>query len=117
MADLNLALIPVASIGTEKALAHVNRGSRHHGWGMIDTPRWPDSPEGRALRVLRLVCDLGLREAAKVLGLSPSDLSALERGSATLSPEDWNRVFVALADDWTRRNPPRNFDFTGGDRG
>ncbi len=111
---ISLKLIPVASNGSTVAFAHVNRGDHPHLWGNQTLPAYPDSPEGRALRVLRLRCDLGLRDAAKVLELTPTDLSSLERGSATLDAASWCRVFVALADEWEQQclrsnaaGPPR----------
>jgi hypothetical protein len=93
---------PVAPIDTRVATVLANPG----GLRQVNEPVYPDHPSGDALRTLRHRCDLALREAAKVLGLPPAEVSSLERGSATLAPEAWCQVFVALAAEWERRNPP-----------
>jgi hypothetical protein len=94
-------LIPVAPIRT-RPVTVLCHGDVYQATESV----YPDHPCGDALRTLRLRCDLGLREAAKVIGLPPAEVSSLERGSATLAPEQWCQVFVALAADWERRNPP-----------
>lgn len=104
---MKLTIIPVAPIGTRVATVLANPG----GLRQVNESVYPDHPCGDALRTLRLRCDLGLREAAKVFDLPPQEVSALERGSATLAPEAWCQVFCALAAEWERRNPP------GGARG
>lgn len=58
--------------------------------GEIRTVRMPvfppdDEARGTRLHDLRVACGLGLREAARAVGLSPSVLSAVERGE--LRPE------------------------------
>ena len=99
---MKLIPTPVAPIDKRVATVLANPG----GLRQVNEPVYPDHPCGDALRTLRLRCDLGLREAAKVRDLPPPDVSSLERGSATLPPEQWCEVFVALAAEWERRNPP-----------
>lgn len=103
---MKLAIIPVAPTST-RPVTVLFHGGTHKATESV----YPDHPCGDALRTLRLRCDLGLREAAKVIDLPPQEVSALERGSATLAPEAWCQVFCALAAEWERRNPP------GGARG
>jgi DNA-binding XRE family transcriptional regulator len=86
---------PVEPIGTRTAYAHVNRGDKPHYWGPVEFPDFPPSPEGDALRELRMRLRVTLREAAQYLGLSAVDVSALERGAATAA---WPEVFQAIAD-------------------
>lgn len=73
---------PIAPIGTETVYCHQNRGDEPHVWGPLELPTYPPSPEGEALRDLRVELGLGLREAARVLGLSALELANLERGRA-----------------------------------
>lgn len=101
-----LVVIPVAPVGSHESLAFVNPPPPDGCLQRVTVKDYPPSPRGEALRDTRLALDLGFRTAADVLGLRPSEVSALERGSATLSADDWCRVWVALAADWRRRNPP-----------
>lgn len=106
-----LVLIPVEPIGSHESMAFCNppapgRGSLRN----VTTLDYPPHPCGEALRLLSMRCDLGLREMACVLALRPSDVSALEFGRATLSAEDWCRVFRAIDEDWHRRHPVPAFD-------
>ena len=99
-----VTLIPVAPIGTERSMAFVNPGGPRE----VELDVYPPSPRGDALRNLRVGCDLGLRECARALGLSPVDVSALENGRATLSADDWCELFVAVGAAWREKNPPRS---------
>lgn len=112
--DTPLRLILVAPIGTRETVALACPG----GVAVrADEAIYPPSLRD-ALRTTRFAFDLGLREAAFVLKLSPSDLSRLERGEVTLSADDWCRAWQALAADWTRRNGHGGrMENLGGDHG
>lgn len=57
----------------------------------LDT--YPPSPRGERLRALRVELGLGLREAARALGVKASELSGLEFGRARLADEaEWDRA-------------------------
>lgn len=80
---------------------HVQRGTprgRVCEWKDIDSPKYPPSPEGEELRRLRVhEADLVLREAAKRIGITPSELSSLERGSAVFAdPGGWELARTLL---------------------
>lgn len=91
-----IAARKVEPIGTRTAYGHINRGDKPHEWGEIQLPAYPDSENGRKLRARRIEIGLGLRDAAKLLGLSPVEASGLERGA--YDTDDWPAVFDALAD-------------------
>ena len=96
--------VPIAPIGTRVVRAFVDYETRPGELREVATPVYPPCPQGRLLIALRLAYDLGLRQAATVLGLSPSDLSALEHGRATLvSDEEWTRLAERLAHASARR--------------
>lgn len=96
-------LIPVEPIGRGRTMAFVCPG----GLREVECDVYPPSP-GEALRESRAAFSLGLRETAKLLELTPVELTHLERGAATLSAEEWLSVWAALAADWRRRNPRRS---------
>lgn len=54
---------------------------------------YPDTPSGKALRARRHELSLTLREAAKLLGLTATELSRLEVGSAVT---DWKLAMTKL---------------------
>ena len=63
----------------------------------VRTPVYPSSTRAGALRTLRKVARLGLRDAASMLGVRAVELSGLERGR--LVPEDeseWLKMFEKL---------------------
>lgn len=96
-----LATRPVEPTGTERHRVHVQRATprgRVCEWRDVDSPTYPRSVEGEELRRLRVhEADLVLREAAKRLGLSPSELSGLERGSLTfVEPGGWELARTLL---------------------
>lgn len=92
-------LIPVEPIGRERTRAFVCPG----GLREVERDVFPPSP-GEALRDTRIAFSLGLRETAKLLELTPVELSHLERGSATMSAEEWLAAWGALAAEWRSRN-------------
>lgn len=97
-----LALRPVEPIGTEHTEGFVMRsspeGGRRCGFMAMDLPTYPESPDAEELRRLRIhEADLTLREAARRLGLTPTELSSLERGSATFAdPGGWELARTLL---------------------
>lgn len=99
---MKITLIPVAPIGQHTTFAFVNPG----GMREVTMQDYPPSERGAGLLHLRLGCDLGLRECARAVGLSPVDISALEHGRATLSADDWCALFVAIGAAWREKNPP-----------
>lgn len=108
-----LHLIHVDPVGTRETVVLMCLG----GVLRVNEDVYPPSLR-ETLRTTRLAFDLGLREAAFVLQLSPLDLSRLERGEATLSAEDWCRAWSMLAADWTRRNGHGGrMENLGGDHG
>lgn len=99
-----LVVTPVAPIGAEPVAALACPGA-HLVTHMVSV--YPPAPLADALRRLRLACDLGLREAARVLDLHPARLSELEFGRSTMSAEDWCEAFGRLAAAATRAEKER----------
>jgi hypothetical protein len=60
-------------------------------------PKYPESPKGKALRDVRVVRGLSLREVASAVGLSVVRLGELERGRRTLSEEQWDELLLTVA--------------------
>lgn len=64
-------------------------------------PVYPPSPRGEALRAARIAAGLTLRHGARLLGISPTQLSGLQEGSLVLASEaEWDeaeRVLTATA--------------------
>jgi hypothetical protein len=78
-----LAIQKIEPIGTRKTYAHVNHADpSKHGFQWIDWPVFPPEHEvaGSRLRKARVDLDMGLREASRLLGLTPTELSGIERG-------------------------------------
>jgi hypothetical protein len=88
---MKLTITPVDAIGRERGFGHKSDGTPIYEWE-IDI--FPPSPNGKKLRELRNELDLGLRESAKALGISATDLSSLEHGRATCA--EWEELFQAL---------------------
>lgn len=70
---------------------HLNRGDRPHEWRMLKCDGCAGSGywtaqqavlarDGEKMRQERLAHDESLREAAKRMGISPAELSAIEQG-------------------------------------
>lgn len=85
----------VEPIGTRTVRGFACRadGSAINEW---TEPEYPDYPDGRALRQLRLDLQLILREAAAILGMSATDLSALERGRRRFVQGSFERACEVL---------------------
>ncbi len=112
-----LTIIPVEPTGSHESVAFVNPPPPGTcGPTQVTVQDYPPSPCGEALLLTRLGLYLGLRDVAKVLGITAERASALERGRATLSADDWLRAWCELAAEWRRRNLPRVLDLTGGMR-
>lgn len=99
-----LVVTAVAPIGERPVTALACPGA-HLVTHMVSV--YPPAPLADVLRRLRLACDLGLREAARVLDLHPSRLSELEFGRSTMSAEDWCEAFGRLAAAATRAEKER----------
>lgn len=86
---------------------HVNRGNKGcnwidemsclicHGAGEVDDDTMQAIGMGKQLREVRISRDESLRECALRLGMTPSELSALEQGRGGL--EAWRRPFATWA--------------------
>ncbi len=85
---MSLAFRRVPACGTKVGYGHVADRAGHY-WGEIGLPAYPDSPQGRELRDLRVRLGLSLRQACAALGLSAVDCSLLERGGAEC---DWEEA-------------------------
>ncbi len=89
----------VAPIGKRKAIAFVC--ARHGGAGprSVEEEVYPEASvaRGRAFRDERLRRGHSLFEAARLLSVSPVQLSSLERGEATLSEDDWAVALETLS--------------------
>lgn len=85
---------PVAPIGKRTVYGHQNMGDQPHVWGEFEIDDYPENCEGRALRDFCTERDIGLREAARRLGISAVHMSNIHRGAATC---DWELVRSLLA--------------------
>lgn len=88
------AITPVAPLGIRLSTAFLDYADGTGSFQQIGVPHYPESPQGRDLRMLRVACDLNLREAATLLNVpTVVDMSGLETGSRTfVNPEDWKRA-------------------------
>jgi len=97
MASAKVKLVDVEPSGTERVFAHVHRDQGPHTWEWVDAAVWPDYPDGCRLRRARRNLRIGLREAAKRLGLRTVSYSDLERGRKVLAPGlEMDDVIAAL---------------------
>jgi hypothetical protein len=95
--------IAVPPLRTERRGAFVTRTNGNCGFELMDFDVHPQSPRGRAFRDMREQCRLSMRDAAKALGITAVQVSGLERGSFTLTPEGWNeaeRIVRATPPTW-----------------
>lgn len=99
-----VTLIPVEPTGARTSPAFVERADpRRCGLEMVTFKTYPEP--ARQLREWRVEGDMSLRECAALLGLKASEVSALERGSATLSDADWGVVENAVKNTPRRSRP------------
>lgn len=88
-----MKLIPLPLRPAGKTVAFVCTST---GGGLAEVDHYEGTVEGDRLRACRVAVGLGLREAAKRVGLSALDLSCLETGRVTLSPEDWRSLLEKM---------------------
>lgn len=102
-----MKIIPVSPTGTRQSLAFVC-GVRTGGLREVTEPVYPPSPRGAALRELRARegAHVTLGEAARLMGVRPSELSSLELGRATLSAEDWDEAERLIRDFKAEKDTP-----------
>ncbi len=106
---MKLAPIPVEPIGSHKSMAFVDghdaKGQPFGGLREVTVEDYPEEhvKRGALFRVARQAAGLSLGEAARALGVGVVELSGLERGSVTLSEEDWGAAVTAMARTETTR--------------
>ena len=88
-----MKLVKADPSGYERSAAFVTR-ARGCGLEDVRSPMYAVSARAGALRTLRKVARLGLRDAAIELGVSAIELSSLERGR--MVPEDENEWLKML---------------------
>ena len=99
-----LQLIPVPSTIKRDTPMFVDwvdeAGNMQGAFRVLPVDVYPPSPCGEALRHIRVMGGFGLRQAATLLGLTALELSGLERGSTTLSSEEWIKVYETIRQAW-----------------
>lgn len=99
-----MRILDVEPIGSETSNAFWDgtdeNGNHIGGFGPIERPVYPASPNGKRLRQRRIDLGMTLREAADKLGCRPSEVSGLEFGRNTV--DDWDALFAKLE----RLTPP-----------
>lgn len=87
-------------------MIHVNRGDGTHEWltseefrqrypnAELNAPR-PYAEKNRPLKEKRIVCDMSLRETAKLMGVTASHLSSIETGKIP-APTDIEQAYGNL---------------------
>lgn len=88
-----MKLIPLPLRPAGKTVAFVCTAT---GGGLAEVDHYEGTEEGDQLRAQRVAVGLGLREAARRVGLSVVDLLRLETGRATLSPENWRALLEKM---------------------
>lgn len=104
----SFGVVDVEPLGTKKVFAHLNYGrSRPHEWTYIDWPDYPPNAEADTLNAARRAAGLGLREAARLLGMRPVDLSGVEfRSKRFVDPAAYQAVRELYAQSATRSPTP-----------
>ena len=101
---MKLNLQRVEPIGSHTSKAFVNRGSAGCTLQTTHGEDYPKSEKGDALRALRISENdpspqapfLSKGQAARVLGIEPSEYSELENGRYTLSDLEWEYAMDAI---------------------
>ncbi len=89
---------PVEPIGSHESGMFVDRADPSHWSGMrgsfeVGTVKdYPPSPRGAALRALRERTPMSMGDAARWFSVTVVQWSGFERGTWTMSPEDWDFV-------------------------
>jgi hypothetical protein len=95
-----LTIIPVAPIGTYMSRAFVDgrdaSGKRFGGIREMAMNEYATSPQGAALRKVRIAMDVTIRVAAGRAGTACAEYCRLEQGELQLSAEDWKRLTKAV---------------------
>lgn len=91
----------VEPIGTKTVNAfwdgHDEHGKHVGGFGPIERPEYPPNPHGEALARLRKASAIGLSTAARLLALTPEQLSGIERGRYRFAEEaEWEKAATIL---------------------
>ena len=106
--------IAVTPLRVEKALAFVCPG----GLREVDSPVYPEHPRGKALRSLRVACDVTLGDAARIAGITPAQLSGLEHGRYALANDtEWCELYAVIAAEYERRGKEKRAAFEAAERG
>lgn len=79
-APAGIVLDPVQPVGTRKATGFVDRTDGTGGVESWDELVYPPHPEGESFRGLRRSLEISIGEAARRLGIKPSEVSGLEFG-------------------------------------
>ena len=96
--------LPVEPIRTEKTLGFACPG----GLREVEHAVYPKHPRGKALRALRTACDITMRDAASLAGVTAEQLSGLEWGRYVLaSDNEWCELYAMLATEYERRADAR----------
>jgi hypothetical protein len=90
-------VVDATPIGKSKYVALSSWDSHPHTWKKIEFNEYAPYPDGKRLRDCRRGLGVTLRDAARELGLRPSEVSGLERGSKVLDRGiDMDHVIAVL---------------------
>lgn len=101
---INPRLLRVSPVGTRSATGFWDgrdpkTGQSIGGFGTREMPNYPDSPRGKVLGEKRRARMLGLRDCARIAGLTAEEFSGLEHGRYTFADEtEWERVIDAMGE-------------------
>ena len=99
MKPLTLKLIAAEPFAHDHVPAFVD-GPGRHGVEYVRVPRYVISTQATLFAGVRREREIGLRDAAKRLGLkSAAEVSSLETGKLTLSLADWQAALTAILSD------------------
>lgn len=91
------AVVPTGITTVNAFWDGVDANGKHvGGFGPMQRAVYPESPAGEALRKARVERSIGLHQLATATGLTARELSELEHGKATTTPEGWAALRNAL---------------------